>query len=80
MRNIEIDFNKLRGKIKEYLGNEQLYAQKLGLSTSAISMKLNNKIPFSFDEIDRTVELLNIEHDKIYEYFFTKKVEKNSTQ
>ena len=74
------DYSKLRGKIRECLGSETKYAEFLGLSTASISAKLNGKVPFSLEEMDKTIEKLNIKSEQIYEYFFTKKVEKNSTK
>lgn len=76
------DFSKLRGKIREVYGKggETKYAELLGLSTASISGKLNGKIPFSLPEMDTTIEEFKIEPLEIFEYFFKKKVEKNSTE
>ncbi len=76
---MEHDYSKLRGKIKEQLGNESKYAELLGLSTASISAKLNGKVPFSLKEMDETIEIFNILPSEIYDYFFKKKVEKSST-
>jgi len=75
------DFSKLRGKIREVYGTggETKYAELLGLSTSSISGKLNGKIPFSLPEMDITIKEFGIQPNEIHEYFFKKKVEKNST-
>ena len=75
------DFSKLRGKIREFYGTggETKYAELLRLSASSISGKLNGKIPFSMPEMDTTIEEFKIKPDEIYEYFFKKKVENNST-
>ena len=71
------NYNKLRGKIKEIVGSESKYAELLGLSNASISAKLNSLVPFSITEIDKSVTILNIPTNEIYEYFFQKKVEKN---
>jgi len=73
------DYSKLRGKIREVLGSESKYAVLLGLSEASISAKLNGKVPFSIEEMDKSIIALDIPTDKIYEYFFTKKVENIST-
>lgn len=74
------DYSKLRGRIKEILGSEAKYAELLGLSGPSISAKLNNQVQFNQDEIDITLELLNIKGEEILDYFFTNKVENNSTK
>lgn len=73
------DYSKLRGKIREVLGSESKYAILLDLSEASISAKLNGKVPFSIEEIDKSVKILEIPETQIYEYFFTKKVENIST-
>lgn len=74
------DYQKLRGRIKEQLGNESKLADILNLSNSSISAKLNSLVPFSLREMDIMIEKLKIPTNEIYQYFFTKKVEKNSTE
>lgn len=76
---MKYNYDKLRGRIKEKLGNESAYAELLGLSNSSISAKLNSQVPFSLKEMDMTIEKLEIPTDEIYDYFFTKQVEKKST-
>lgn len=73
------DYSKLKGRIKEILGDQGKYADILKLSEASISAKLNSKVPFSITEMDITVNALKIPKEQIYDYFFTKKVEKNST-
>ena len=75
---MKYNYDKLRGRIKEKLGNESAYAELLGLANS-ISAKLNSQVPFSLKEMDTTIEKLEIPTDEIYSYFFTKEVEKKST-
>ena len=74
------DYKKLRGRIKEKLGSESKLADLLGLSTSSVSAKLNSLVPFSLKEMDTLIQELNIPVNEIYQYFFAKKVEKNSTE
>ena len=66
------NYDKLRGKIKEIVGSESKYAELLGLSNASISAKLNSLVPFSITEIDKSVTILNIPTNEIYEYFFSK--------
>lgn len=74
------DFSKLRGRIKEKLGSEIEYAKRLEISRASISAKLNNVVYFSVSEIDKSVIILEIPPAEIYDYFFRKKVENNSTK
>ena len=73
------DYSKLRGKIKEILGNEKELASILKLSNASVSAKLNSKVPFTIPEIDRIVEVLSIPVEEIHCYFFDIKVEIIST-
>lgn len=69
------DYSKLRGRIIEKFGTQGCFAKKLGVSERTLSLKLNNKIFFSQDEITKISELLNISKDKIQVYFFEKEVQ-----
>ena len=70
------DYSKLRGRIIEKLGNLKNYAELLGISDTALSNKLSNKVPFNQDEILRSMEkeVLDIESVEVTHYFFTQKV------
>lgn len=70
------DYGKLKGRIKEYYDTQRCFAKALGVSERTLSLKLNNKIFFSQDEIRKCSELLNIETDKILIYFFKEKVQR----
>ena len=59
------DYNKLRGRIKEYFGTIDNFAEKMNLSSTAVINKLCNRSPFKQPEI--------------HIYFFTLKVDKIST-
>lgn len=72
------DYRKLRGRIKEKIGNDGYLADILNLSQASISGKLNNKISFSVKEIERLIDLLEIPKAEIYDYFFTYNVENYS--
>lgn len=69
------NYDKLRGKIVEKYGAQYRFAKALGVSERTLSLKLNNKIFFSQDEITKISELLNIESCEIQVYFFTKEVQ-----
>ncbi len=70
------DFSKLTGRIVEKFGTRAAFAEAAGYSEPTLSCRLNNKIPFDCEEIDRICqpELLDIAPEEIPLYFFTRKV------
>lgn len=79
---MEYNFNKLRGRIKEKLGSEAKFAEKLQISSASLSSKFNNRSDFSSSEISRACDedVLDITLYEIGEYFFKKKLEINSSK
>lgn len=71
---VEYDYSKLRGKIKELFGRQEDFAVAMKMSTVALSAKLNNKVQFTQDEINKACNLLSISLEFIPIYFFTEKV------
>lgn len=74
------DYSKLRGRIKEKIGSESKFAEKLNISTTTLSYKFNGNSDFTATEIFKACqeEILDIEPDLIGIYFFTPKLELNS--
>ena len=71
---MDFNYDKLKGRIVERFGTQGSFARALGVSERTLSLKLNNKIFFSQDEISKMSKLLNIELGEIQEYFFKQKV------
>lgn len=71
------DYSKLRGKIREIFRTQSTFAKSMGMSTTSLSAKLNNKIGFSQKEIDKASDLLKIKKEEIPVYFFTPKVQES---
>ncbi|WP_291650876.1 DUF739 family protein [Clostridium sp.] len=69
------NYNRLRGRIIEKYGTQGRFAKAMGVSERTLSLKLNNKIFFSQDEITKISELLNIVSNEIQVYFFEKEVQ-----
>lgn len=67
-------YNKLLGRITEKMSTNKNLAKELGISERTLSLKLNNKIDFKQNEIDKICELLDIPDEEITSYFFTKEV------
>lgn len=64
------DYRKLRGRIREYFGTEQAFAQAMGISAPALSARLNNRTDFRIKEIFKMQELLQIPGADCDRYFF----------
>ncbi|MCI8370915.1 MAG: DUF739 family protein [Lachnospiraceae bacterium] len=64
-------YNKLRGRIVEMYGNQDAFAEKLGISRNSVSKKMNCKTGFSQSDIVKWSLLLNVKVDEYGEYFFT---------
>ena len=65
------NYGKLRGKIKEVCGNQDVFAQKLGIGRVSLSQRLNNQKEFTQDEMSKACDILFISRDEIPAYFFT---------
>ena len=74
------DYSKLRGRIKEYFDTIDNFAEKMGISFTALINKLCNRSPFKQQEITLACTLLEIPDEQIHIYFFTLKVDKISTE
>ncbi len=74
MENIELNHDKLKGKIKEILGTQGKLAEELELDETTISNKLNSNTYFTQKEIIKICSILNISRSAIPEYFFKEKV------
>ena len=68
------DYSKLRGRIVEKYGNQAKFAVALGVSENTFSLKMNNKVRFTTDDIAVISDMLDIKADDIGGYFFTLKV------
>lgn len=77
---VEFDFSKLRGRIKEKLKYESVFADKIGISQASLSSKFNNKTDFTTSEIISATDkdVLDIPINEIGVYFFSLKLELNS--
>lgn len=71
------NYRKLRGKILELFGKQDTFAQALGISPSALSLKLNNRSDWKRVEIERACELLGVPLEEAGLYFFAPLVEKS---
>ena len=69
------DFSKLSGKIVEKYGTQYNFSIALGLSERSLSLKLNNKVGWRDEEMQRAIELLDLDLNDIPAYFFANGVQ-----
>ena len=69
-----MNYARLRGKIREIFGTQEAFAKAIGLSKSGVSMRLNGKVNWTAEEIERAKEALDFSAEEIGTYFFTRKV------
>lgn len=74
MRKIEMDYSKLKGRIKEIVGTQNKLAKELNIDETTMSNKLNNNTYFTQVEIINICNILQIQHINIPIYFFEQKV------
>lgn len=72
---MEYDYDKLIGKIAEKFRTRGRFAAAMGVSERTLSLKMNNRIDFTQDEIIKACEILEIKHSDIPIYFFTQIVQ-----
>ena len=71
------DYSKLRGKIVEVYGSNREFAKVMEWSERTLSLKMNSKSFWKQNDIRRAATLLGIDQDRIGDYFFAIKVQKN---
>lgn len=76
----EYDYSKLKGKIREFFATQSDYAQRLSISNTSLSNKLNNKTPFDQNEIVDSIDIFNLNLQETFDCFFNLKVDKKSTK
>ena len=67
-------FPKLRGRIIEKYDTLRNFAKALNVTEATLSLKLSGKFAFTYEDIERIRELLDISVDEIGAYFFTKRL------
>ena len=76
---MRFNYSKLLGRMKECGYTQEKLAQAIGISSSTLNLKLNNRANFYQPEMQAICKLLNISGADVYTIFFTLEVEKNST-
>ena len=73
---VEFDYSKLRGRIRDKLVTQDKFAEKLEMGRDTLSSRLNNLTEFSQDEMVKSCHLLDFTIEEIAQYFFCTKVQK----
>ena len=71
---VTFDFSALRGRIVQYYGTIEKFADAIPMGRVTLYLKLKNKRDFTSENIYRIAKLLNIASEEINIYFFTEKV------
>ena len=79
-KRVIFDYGKLKGKIAEKESNQQKVAEEIGLSKTSISLKLNNKVYFTPDEMLKICDYLGIPEKDLSNYFFKQNVQKTEQE
>lgn len=67
------DYSNLYGKIKGVYETHEAFACAMGMSRSALSMRLKNSVSWKTEEIVKACVLLGIPLEKAHLYFFCTK-------
>lgn len=70
MERTTFDYSKLKGKIKEKCGSQKIFAERLGVTESTMTAKLNGNGYFNSAEILKSCQILDICMDDVSAYFF----------
>lgn len=70
--NYNYDYSKLKGMIKEKFGNLSDYAKYIGISATSLNERLNNRLPFKQDEMEKSIIGFSVKPDMIDDLFFCK--------
>lgn len=65
-----MSYSKLKGRIVEKFGTQAAFAAAMGWREALLSAKLNNKSQWTFAEVMRACELLEIPLEEAHLYFF----------
>lgn len=71
------DYSKLYGKIREVFVTQEAFAKAMGMSKSALNLRLNQKVEWRTPEMVKACKLLNIPLEELHLYFFVLNVVKS---
>ncbi len=72
---VVFNYQKLKGRIKEICGSQDIFASHINMKPSTLSLKLNNKSEWKQREIIEACKVLKLQGKEISKYFFCKILE-----
>ena len=72
---MQFDYSKLRGRIVEKFGTMSVFAKAMGWSLRTMSLKMTNARFWKQSDIEKAINLLEIDAADIPIYFFVRKVQ-----
>ena len=70
MEKLKFDYSKLKGRIKEKCDSQKAFADLLGVTEGTLTSKLQGYTYFTQEEIFKSCDILEINSDKVFNYFF----------
>lgn len=64
------NYAKLKGRIIEICGTQACFAKEMGVSERTMTLKLQQKIFFRQNEIEKAITILRLSTEDIQNYFF----------
>jgi hypothetical protein len=64
------NYDRLLERVFEVFWDKRVFAVEMQMAEAVLISRIENKTPFRKEEIDRAVVLLDIDHEKISDYFF----------
>lgn len=71
----QMNYNALRGRIRECGLTQKEVAARIGVSEGQLNRKLAGEFAFRQDEMESILKLLDVDLSELGKYFFTPKVE-----
>ena len=69
-----MNYGRLKELIKKKFGDQKAFAEAMGMSYTALNLRLNNRVEWTTAEIVKACELLDIPLENAHLYFFVKEV------
>lgn len=67
---VKFNYSRLKGRIVEKCGTQGAFANRVGISTVALTQKLKGRVAFKNDEIIHMARILDIPTSDLPRYFF----------
>lgn len=72
--------NKLKAAMALKGETQKALAEKLGMKTASLNYRINGRVPFKANEIERLAKILGLTGEEIITIFFSNEVDKMPTE